>query len=89
LLHRLKTGFHASGLLGPLNVPDVKQTITHLNDLRVLHHPREIRVDDLLEELILGGSWCSHGDLDLSEKQQERKTGDFSAIRRLTGSGSI
>jgi hypothetical protein len=59
------------------------------NSLRVLHHPREVRVDDLLEELILGGAWCSHDDLDLSGKQQERRTEDFSAMRRLTGSGSI
>ena len=89
LLHRLKPGVHASGLLRSLNIPDVKQPITHLDGLRVLHHPREVGVDDLLEELVLGGAWCSHGDLDLSEKQQERRTEDFSAIRRLTGSGSI
>jgi hypothetical protein len=89
LLHRHKPGFHASGLLGSLNISDVKQPITHLDGLRVLHHPREVRVDNLLEELILGRVWCSHGNLDLSGKQQERRTEDFSVIRRLTGSGSI
>jgi hypothetical protein len=55
----------------------------------VFHHPRKVRVDDLLVELVLGGAWCSHGDLDLSGKQQERRTEDFSVIRRLTGSGGI
>mgnify|MGYP005836138013 CR=1 FL=1 len=36
LLHRLKPGLHSSYLLGPLNIPDVEQPLTHLNGLRVL-----------------------------------------------------
>jgi hypothetical protein len=36
--------------------------------LRVLQHLREVRVDDLLEKLVLGGAWRRHGDLDLSKK---------------------
>jgi hypothetical protein len=36
--------------------------------LRVLHHLRKVRVDDLLEELVLGRTWRRHGDLDLLEK---------------------
>ena len=40
-------------------------------------HLREVRVDDLLEELVLGGAWRRHDDLDLSEKQLETKAEDF------------
>lgn len=53
----------------------------HINGLRVLHHLREVRVDDLLEELILGGAWCCHGDLDLSQKQPETRTQEKLTIR--------
>ena len=46
-----------------------------------LQHLHEVRVDDLLEELVLGGAWRRHDDLDLSEKQLETKTKDICVIR--------
>ena len=45
---------HASGTPWSLNIADVQQPLTHLNGLRVLQHFREVGVDDLLEELVLG-----------------------------------
>ena len=68
LLHGFEPRLHASGPLRSLNITDVQQPITHLNGLRVSQHLREVRVDDLLEELVLGGTWRRHDDLDLSEK---------------------
>ena len=56
LLHCLEPRLHAFGSLGSLNIADVQQPITHLNGLGVSQHLREVRVDDLLEELILGGA---------------------------------
>ena len=70
-----------------LNIADVEHPLTHLNGLRVLHHLRQVRVDDLLEELVLGGAWWSHGDLDLTRKQQETRTDDFSTRRSSKQSG--
>jgi hypothetical protein len=55
--------------------------------LRVLHHLPQIRVDDLLEELVLGGAWWSHGDLELIGKQNETRTMGFSAMRWSDRSG--
>jgi hypothetical protein len=81
LLHRLEPGLLAPILLGPLNVPDVKHPLTHLNGLRVFHHLRKVRVDDLLVELVLGRTWEGHGDLDLSEKQPETRTEEKLAIQ--------
>ena len=54
LLHRLEPGLLAPVLLGPLNVLNVDHPLTRLNGLRVLHHLRKVRVDDLLIELVLG-----------------------------------
>ena len=50
--------------------------LMHLNGLRVLQHLREVGVDNLLEELVLGGTWRRHDDLDLSENssKQEQRT---------------
>ena len=56
LLHCLESCLHASGPPWSLNTTDVQQPITHLNGLRVSQHLREVRVDDLLEELVLGGA---------------------------------
>ena len=56
LLQRLEPCLHASGLPWSLNIADVQQPLTHLNGLRVLQHLREVGVDDLLEELVLGGT---------------------------------
>ena len=39
------------------------------------------RTIDLLEELVLGGTWRRHDVLDLSEKQLETKTKDICVIR--------
>lgn len=53
----------------------MEHPLTHLNGLRVLHHLPQIRVDDVLEELVLGGARSGHGDLDLLEnsKKEEQK----------------
>ena len=59
----------------------------HLNGLRVSQHLREVRVDDLLEELVLGSTWGRHDNLDPSEKQLKTKTGDFCVIRESKPSG--
>ena len=61
----------------------------HLDDLRVLHHLPQIWVDDVLEELVLGGAWGGHGRWDLTENSKKRDQMIFSAIWWLTGSGSI
>ena len=74
LLYCLEPGLHASGPPWSLNIADVQQPLTHLNGLRVLQHLREVGVDDLLEELVLGGTWRCHDDLDLSQKQLETRT---------------
>ena len=68
-------------------VATVAQPLTHLNGLRVLQHLREVGVDDLLEELVLGGAWRRHDDLDLSEKQLETKTKDICVIQESKPSG--
>ena len=39
------------------------------------------------EELVLGGTWRRHGDLDLSEKQLETKTEDICMVRWSKPSG--
>ena len=70
-----------------LNIADVQQPLTHLNGLRVLQHLRKVGVDDLLEELVLGGTWRRHGDLDLSEKQLETKKEDICVIQWSKPSG--
>ena len=54
LLHCLEPCLHASGPPWSLNIADVQQPIMHLNGLRMLQHFREVGVDDLLEELVLG-----------------------------------
>ena len=77
----LEPCLRASGPPWSLNIADVQQPLTHLNGLRVLHHLRKVGVDDLLEELVLGGTWRRHVNLDLSEKQLETKTGDICMIR--------
>ena len=56
LLHCLEPCLHAAGPPWSLNITDVQQPLTHLNGLRVLQHLREVGVDDLLEELVLGGT---------------------------------
>ena len=87
LLHCFQPRLHASGPLRSLSIMDVQQPITHLNGLRVSLHLREVRVDDLLEELVLGGAWRRHDNLDLSEKQLEKRTRDFCVIRDSKPSG--
>ena len=46
------------------------ETYHHLNGLRMLHHLSQIRVDDVLEELVLTGARSGHGDLELSENNK-------------------
>ena len=60
LLHCFESCLHASGPPWSLDIADVQQPITHLNCLRVLQHLREVRIDNLLEELVLGGAWGRH-----------------------------
>ena len=87
LLHCFEPCLHASGPLRSLNIADVQQPITHLNGLRVSQHLRELRVDHLLEQLVLGSTWGRHDDLDLSEKQLETRTGEICMIRESKPSG--
>ena len=87
LLHSFKPSLHGSRPLGTLHITDVKHPLMHLDDLRMLHHLPQIWVDDVLEELVLRGA-C-HGRWDPIENSKEKKTEDFSAIRRSTGSESI
>jgi len=42
--------------------------------LRVLLHLNEVRVDDVDDELVLGGTWGSHGKKISWQKQIEKKT---------------
>ena len=56
LLQCLEPCPRASGPPWSLNIADVQQPLTHLNGLRVSRHLREVGVDDLLEELVLGGA---------------------------------
>ena len=56
LLQCLEPCLRASGLPWSLNIADVQQPLTHLNGLRVLQHLPEVGVDDLLKELVLGGT---------------------------------
>ena len=80
LFHCFEPRLHASGPPWSHNITDVRQPIMHLNGLRVVPHFREVGVDELVEELVLGGAWRRHGDLDLSEKQIETKTEDICVI---------
>ena len=68
LLHCLEPCLHASGPPWSLSITDVQHPLTHLNGLRVLEHSREVRVDNLLEKLVLGSTSGRHDGLDLSEK---------------------
>ena len=61
LLQCLEPCLRASGLPWSLNIADVQQPLSHLNGLRVLQHLCEVRVDDILEKLVLGGAWRRHG----------------------------
>ena len=54
LLHSFKPGLHGSHPLGTWHIMEVKHSLMHLDDLRVLHHVPQIWVDDVLEELVLG-----------------------------------
>ena len=56
LFHCFESCLHASGPPWSLNIADVQHPLMHLNGLRVLQHLREVGVDDLLEELVLGGA---------------------------------
>ena len=81
LLHCFEPCLHASGPPWSLNIADVQQPLKDLNGLRVLQHLRKVGVDDLLKELVLGGTWGRHDDLDLSEKQLETRTEDNCVIQ--------
>ena len=56
LLHCLEPCLHASGPPWSHSIADVQQPLTHINGLRVLHHLREVGVDDLLKKIVLGGA---------------------------------
>ena len=56
LLQCLEPCLRASGPPWSLNIAGVQQPLTHLNGLRVLQHLREVGVDELLKELVLGGT---------------------------------
>ena len=56
LLHSFKPGLHGSRPLRTWHIAEVKHHLMHLDDLRMLHHLTQIWVDDVLEELVLGGA---------------------------------
>ncbi|KAE8810730.1 hypothetical protein D1007_12532 [Hordeum vulgare] len=56
LLHNFKPGLHGSSPLRSLHIADVQHPIAHLDSLRVLHHFPRIWVDEVIEELVLGGA---------------------------------
>ena len=56
LLHSFKPGLHGSCPLGTWHIAEVKHPLMHLDDLRVLHHLPKVWIDDVLEELVLGGA---------------------------------
>ena len=56
LLHSFKSGLHSSRPLGTWHIAKVKHPLMHLDNLRVLYHLPQIWVDDVLEELVLGGA---------------------------------
>ena len=56
MLHGFKLVLHGSHALGTLLIADVHHPLMHLDGLRVLHYLPQIRVDDVLEELVLGGA---------------------------------
>ena len=56
LLHSFKLSLHGSNPLWALHIADVEHPLTYLDGLRVLHHLPQIWVDDVLEELVLGGA---------------------------------
>ena len=45
-----------TGPLGSLHIVEVKHPLMHLDGLKVLHHLPQIWVDDVPEELVLGGA---------------------------------
>ena len=49
LLHSFKPGLHGSRPPGTFPIADVQHPLMHLDDLRVLHHLPQIRVNDVLE----------------------------------------
>ena len=59
--------------LGPC-ITDVEHPLTHLDSLRELHHLSWIWVDDVLEDLLLGGAGSGHGELDLTKNNKANKT---------------
>ena len=77
LLHCFEPRLHVSGPVWSLFITDVQQPITPLNGLRVPQHLRELRVNHLLEELVLGSTWGRHDDLDLSKNSSKQEQGRF------------
>ena len=56
LLHSFKYGLHSSRPLRTWHIAKVKHPLMHLDGLGVLHHLPQIWIDDVLEELVLGGA---------------------------------
>src|SRR3954469_1855681 len=61
LLPLLQPGLDAPLLDKSLQIFLMKDTVLHPNNLRVLLHLSEVRVDDVDDELVLGGTRRSHG----------------------------
>ena len=55
LHHSFEPSLHSSCPFGTSHITDVEQPLMHLDDLRVLHHPPQIWIDDILEELVYRG----------------------------------
>ena len=61
MFHLLQPLFGAPFLDGFLQIFLAEDTVLHMKDLGVLLHLCEVRVDDVDDELVLGGTWGSHG----------------------------
>src|SRR3954462_7549779 len=78
MLHLFQPLLGAPLLDMSLQIFFVEDTILHTEDLGVLPHLCEVRVDDVDDELVLGGTWGSHGTeillkVFLAETDRERK----------------
>ena len=61
MFHLLQPLFGAPLFDWSLQILLAEDTVLHMKDLGVHLHLCEIRVDDIDDELVLGGTWRSHG----------------------------
>ena len=61
MVHLLQPVFSALFFGLSLQIFLAEDTVLDMKDLGVLPHLCEVRVDDVNDELVLGGTWGSHG----------------------------